>query len=174
MSDKPKRQLTSEQLERLAAARAKALQVRQEKAQKMREIKALESEASKKAIDDRISSLKQQVERPVAQVEAQTSVEVPPAIAKEKPRRMHKAEVVRKVLEEESSESSGDESDSDDDDDVTEPIKTVYKNKYREKYKNKYQAKAVSTLTKGYAAQTIKKRVDDELARMAAYNLFGA
>lgn len=171
---KAKRQLSQEQLERLKVAREKALAVRQEKANKINEIKRLEKEAKEKELNDKLAEMKSKVEQPALQVEEKVIVPTP------KPRHSRPSgskpkkkadEVIKQIVEEDSSESSG--SESDDDDDVTEPVKALYKNKYKQKYKNKYQAKSISTLTKGVAVQSIRKKVDDEIARIAQLNLFG-
>lgn len=178
--------LSPEALEKLKVAREKALEVKRARGKKNKELKALEKKVKDVELDERIKQIKAKVgvavkeettEEPMPQAdrEAHTSDPVTPAAAVKKTKKPASApkksskDVIKQIVEEESSDSSGSESD----DDVTEPVKALYKNKYREKYKNKYQAKVVGNLTRGVAAQTIRKKVDDEIFRLASQNLFG-
>lgn len=167
MSTTTKKELSEERLAKLAAARQKALEVRQQRAQKMNEIKTLEKQAKQKELDDKLAEVKKKVTPPsepdvVATTKSKKS--------SKPPKKERATDVVKKIIQEESSDSSASESD---DDDVTEPVKALYKNKYREKYKNKYQAKTLHQLTKGVAAQSLKTKVNDEIYKLAQRNLFG-
>lgn len=165
-TDRPKRQMTEEQLQRLAAARQKALAVRQEKSKKLNEIKALEKVAKDKELDDKLAEVQAKVAPPTPP--AQEPIIQSKFIAKNKSKRSN---VIKQIVEEESSESSGSESESDED--VTDPIKTLYKNKYKHKYAQKYKHKTITHLTKGVAQNQLRKKIDEEMVRMAQFNLFG-
>lgn len=162
--EKPKRQLSPEQLEKLKLAREKALAVRQEKAAKMSEIKRLEKEAAQKELNDKLEQVKQKVQPPPPPS--------PPVatIPKQKRVKKSKAEIIKEVIEEPSSESS---SESDDDENVVNPVKHYLKTKYRQKYKNKYESKTMTQLTKGLASHHLKNKVNDEISKMVSHHLFG-
>lgn len=167
-----KESMTPELLEKLKIAREKALQVRQEKAAKVNELKRLEKEAAEKELNDKLAQVKAKVAPPPPQeVTSNTKQESKPK--PKTPPKKKKADVIAEIIEEPDSDSSGSEDDDSDDDDAIAPVKVLYKNKYKQKYKNKYQAKAVNQLTRGVAQQQLRKKIDEEVYRAASLNLFG-
>ena len=168
-STKPKRQLTPEQLERLAKARENALAVRREKGERMRELKSLEKKAQEKELSDKIESLKQAT-MPLPPPESVEAEEAKAPIAKKTQSKKPKKkadDVIRAVVE--SSDESGSESDEDNGD----LIKSYLRQKYRTKYKERYNARSLQQLTRGVAQQTVRKKLDDEMMRLASASIFG-
>ncbi len=171
MTDKPKRVMTPEQLERLKLAREKALAVRQSKAAKINEIKNLEKQAQEKEINTKLNELKQKVTIPDNNVVESPS---PEPKAKAKASKKKDPEKVKQKLEKLIESDSDDTSDgiddsSSDDEDV---VKRFLKDKYKTKYKEKYSRKVDSMLLKGHSANYIKSRVNEDLVKLAARDLF--
>ena len=171
---KPKKQLTPEQLEKLKVAREKALAVRQEKARKMKELKELEKKQASTVIDQKINDLKSSIsdlqpaqQEPIQQEEVKP-VETPARAVRRG--KKSKVDVIKKIVEESSSDSSESESDND----QTDAIKHFLKNKYKNKYRAKYESKSVQQLSRGVAAQAVKKKYDDELMKYASMSIFGS
>ena len=153
--EQPKKGLSPERLEKLKAAREKALAVRQEKAAKLNEIKKLEKEAAAKEIEEKLETVRKKV--------------APPPKPKKPPKKT-KEQVLQEVIDEPSSDDS---SSDDDDGDVVSPVKHYLKTKYKQKYKQKYESKTVHQLAKGVAANQLKSKVNYEILRLASAHLFG-
>ncbi len=168
--NKPKRVMTPEQLERLKLAREKALAVRQAKAAKINEIKNLEKQAQEKEINTKLNELKQKVTIPENVVEAPS----PEPKAKAKASKKKDPEKVKQKLEKLIESDSDDTSDGIDDSssDDENIVKKFLKDKYKTKYKEKYSRKVDSMLLKGHSANYIKSRVNEDLVKLAARELF--
>lgn len=182
MSEKPKRQLSPEQLEKLKVARAKALEVRQKKAL----INKAEKLEKQKEMHEKYQQIVGNKPDDVAELRKETP---PPSDAPRKttqPEHIeepHKKETkkkkVKKILEPASDESSSDSS-SDEEYDAS-PIK----HKYKQKYKNKYQAKYATPqqhnpyITSPYqdaymiAKHSLQSKLHNELQKTAFNSLFG-
>jgi len=172
---KPKRQLSEEQLKKLAVAREKAMEVRKKK--------ALITKANKlekaKELDENYKKVIGQKETDVSDVKSQ-----PPP--QEKPQQEPKAMVqckkskIKKVLKPASDESSSDSSDEEYD-------ASEVAHKYRQKYKTKYEAKYGGVqqhvnnpyLTTPYqdaftiAKHNLQGKLSNEIKKMAYGSLFG-
>jgi hypothetical protein len=154
MSDKPKRQMTPEQLEKLAQAREKAVEKRRQLGEITRKEKAMkELELTERM--KKVGLTKQEAEE-------QSEEEVVNAPTKSKPVPISPR---RKVVVDSSSES---DSDDEDEVEVLKAVKQKYKHKYAQKYKSKYNTSAL----KENANQVIKKQVNDELLKMAMASIF--
>lgn len=168
ISDKPKKVMSPEMLEKLALARERALQVRQEKASKLNEIKTLEKQNKQKQIDDKLNELKNKVEVDHDPI-MMPSTSVEPLIKKKKVKANNVKQKLEKLLDEESSDDSSDgDNDSDDDDLVKDYLKKKYKNKYQQKYSRKVD----HMLMKGHTANYLKNRVSEDMIKIAQENLF--
>ena len=175
-----KRELTPEQLERLAKAREKALAVRQQLAAKNKELNDLQKKAQEKRMNDEIEKLKKQVggqdkkkpvEKETEPEQEEIEEEAPPA-PKPKPAKKPakpKKDILKQVIEE-----SSDDSGSDDEDDSGDLVKQYLKDKYKTIYKTRYEAKTLSQLSTGLAKQHIKNKVNDEMLRLASISIFGS
>lgn len=169
MSDKPKKVMSPEMLEKLKIAREKALAVRKAKAEKMNEIKSLEKKTQEQEIDNKLNELKQKVIIPPKVVE----VEAPKPKKKQQVKKKD-PEVIKqkleKLIESDSDDTSDGENDSaSDDEDV---VKRFLKDKYKQKYKHKYQSQIDKHLLKGHSANYIKSRVNEDMIRLAAQQIF--
>lgn len=170
-----KKQLTTDRLEKLKAAREKALAVRQANASVKNEIKTLEKQARDKELEERLNHARSKLGAPLP-----SSTPPPPpkaqaaqaAQAPNKPQKKTKEEVIREVIDEPSSASSS-EGEQDDDNDVIHPVKDYLKQKYKQKYKNKYEARTLNQLAKGAAATHLRSKVNDEIMKLASAHLFG-
>lgn len=176
-TEKPKRQMTEEQLEKLKQAREKALEKKREiraliDAEK--EMKQLNLEQRKKKVEDFYKSLettstKQDTKKkpePESEFDSESSSDdevVEQVIVKKRPKT--KKKVVRKIIE--VSSSSDSDSDSSDDEDYHQRIK----NKYKTKYKNKY-APAPRDVVKEQASDVIRSNVSKELRKIAFASVF--
>jgi hypothetical protein len=177
--DKPKRQLTQEQLKKLADARAKALEVRKKKAL----VNKAEKLEKAKALDENYKKVIGQVEvKPVQTPQTESILDTEP---KQEPKQESKKvqqvtkSKVKKVLKPASDESSSDSSDD------SEYDATEIAHKYRQKYKTKYEAKYrnVQThnpcLTTPYqdafmiAKHNLQGKVSNEIKKIAYGSLFG-
>ena len=163
-----KRELTEEQLKKLALAREKALEAKRKKAL----IRKADKEKEKKALDDRYNELVSNkhdiTQEPINEPEIPKT---PPPTQTRKPKKVIQIEV-------DSDETSSDSSSESDSESDTEYDITPIKQKYKQKYKNKYQTKYpkpydpladISTI----ARHNIKSKVSEELQKMAYASLFG-
>ncbi len=170
--DKPKRVMTAEQLEKLKLAREKALAVRQQKAAKINEIKTLEKQSREQEINNKLTQLKQKVE-PVIDVPL-VEASKPEPKAKATKKKVKDPEKVKqkleKLIESDSEDTSDGEDDSSSDDENI--VKRFLKDKYKTKYKEKYSRKVDHALLKGHSANYIKSRVNEDLIKLAARDLF--
>lgn len=172
MSDKPKRQMTPEQLKKLADARAKANEVRSKQAA----IKKAEKEKRKQELEQNYNKLVNKETPTIKAEEAKHAVKQPKG-GNDTPKPRKKK--VTKILEMDSDEESSDSSDSDDSEYDVSPIKE----KYRQKYKNKYLSKASNAVATHspnpyqdaymIAQHNIKSRVNQEVVKLAYSSLFG-
>ena len=175
---KQKRQLSPEQLEKLRIAREKALAVRREKAGKMKQLKELEKQAASKEVEQKIEKLKTVVSDPIPKQEEehQFQPQVVDKVVKKAPKKMparaaRRDDVVKKLVEESTDEESGSDSENENDTDL---VKSFLRDKYKAKYKQRYAAKTMGMLTRGIAQQTVKKKLDDEMIRLASMSVFGS
>ena len=182
------RQLSEEQLAKLAVAREKAMKIRMERAEKKREILKLEKEAQNKELDKKLEEVKKRVtpapkiEEPasndvtdakVAKPQVKTQVKTPVKTqAKKKTPRKKAEDIIREVVEEPDSEDS--DTDDDEDGDVINPVKHYLKEKYKAKYRTKYESKHLNKLVQTNAKDHLRKRLDDEIFRLASQQIFGA
>ena len=165
-TEKKKRVLTPEQLEKLRLARVRALEVRQNKASKIRELKTLEKMKQEHELDSKLEELKNHVE-PV-----KTSQQVVEPITKVKKNPQAKIERVTKKIERLIEQESDSSNSDDDDDDETDVVSSFLKNKYKQKYKTKYQSKIDHQLMKGKTREYISNRVNEDAIRLASMQLF--
>jgi len=159
-----KRQLTEDQLKKLAVARQKALETKA----KQSAVKKAEKEKQKKELDDKYNNL---VATPAQQsqetiVETTVDEQSTPSL---KPKRTSK-----KVIEIDSDDTSdsSDSSDSDTEYDIT-PVRQKYKQKYKNKYLTKYKSHDPLADITTIARHNIHNKVSDELKKMAFSSLFG-
>lgn len=172
MSDKPKRVLSEEQLEKLKLAREKAMMVRKAKAEKMNQIKKLEKEAQEKELNDKLEEVKKKVSTPsyTQDQDEDNNNKIKKGSNIVSPsRRKSKAQIIKNVVEEESEDS---QSDSDEEESVVNPVKTFLKEKYKQKYKQKYESKHLNNLVKHSAQNHLRSRIDEEVFRLAQQAMF--
>lgn len=170
-TQKTKRQLSPEHLEKLKMAREKALQKKQE----LRQLRDAEKEMKEQKLNERrqrVEAFKKQKEAPpqTEMVEANTPSDseeslIEELIVKKKPKK--KGRVVRKIVEvsSSSSDSSSDEED----------YRLKLKQKYKNKYKNKYTGGSLQPprdVVKEHASDVIRNNVSKELRRIAMNSVF--
>jgi hypothetical protein len=168
---KPKRQLTEEQLAKLAEARKKALAVRQ----KQSLVKQAEKLEKKKEFDAKYNAIVgNKQETPKTEVNDRDKEPETENTIK------HTKNKTKKILEPDSDESSSDSS-SDEEYDASPLIA-----KYKQKYKNKYSSKYAPTQQQNHtnpsnpyqdafviAKASLKNKLNHELQKTAFNSLFG-
>lgn len=181
MSEKPKRQMTPEHLEKLAIARAKANEVRS----KQSLVKKAEKEEERKKKQQELEEKYKQVTgkaKPTFTPPQQKDKVVDEKLEDEAKTQDDKKltapkKKVKKVFEIDSDEGSSSSSDSDDEYDIS-PIKQKYKQKYRQKYSARYTQPIQQPYNPHQDAVTIAKfniqsKVNQEVQKMAMASLFG-
>ena len=171
MGEKPKRQLTPEQLERLAVARAKANEVRTKQSLVKKAQMAEEKSRKQKELEEnylKISNKQSEPQSPPKEIVNDQSVS---KTKSNEPKRK-----VTKVIEIDSEDgSSSSSSDNDSDYDIT-PVREKYKQKYKSKYAMKYQAPQQTTPYQDaytIARHNLHTKVNQEVKRLALSSLFG-
>lgn len=182
MTEKPKRVMTPEHLERLAVARAKANEVRSKQAQVKRAEKEEEKKRRQAELDEKYKNLSKPKFIP-----PELPAHLQPKGAKtdkleEKVEDAQKLKTpskkVKKVLEIDSEDgSSSSSSDSEEEYDIS-PIKHKYKQKYKHKYSARYTQPTQQPYNAHQDAVTIAKyniqsKVNQEVQKMAMMSLFG-
>ena len=162
---KPKLQMTEEQLKRLAEARVKALEKRRQLADLNKKEKALKEVELINRMKN-VGLMKPTEIKQESESESEPEPE-PQKIVKKAPKIPQVVKVQRrKVIA--NSDSDSDSSDDEDEVEVLRHVKQKYKAKYQQKYKNQLNQNAL----KQNANQYIKKQVNDEVMKLAMQNIF--